>query len=260
MLSILPPNYAALVYALVAICIAVLGMQVLGLRIPQQKRIAGSWVALTVAAFFSVGIWMHVILLAIVWWVAMPRDTEERTVYFIGVLPALPKFEYTIPGFAGIESLFMIDYARLLSLVVLLPLALAALQSNHAGPRMPAAKRIDLLFFLYVFWLVFLAFQRNGLTQGLRATFEQLVFVALPYLAVSRLLTSPGRVKEALSTILYSALIVATIGIFCPARLVPTGPLRTQRPSPNKVKRWRWPGILDGDRDRCTAQHAKRAR
>jgi O-antigen ligase len=98
-------------------------------------------------------------------------------------------------------------------MAVLLPLAFVALRSTPAEQRSPTARRIDFFVFAYLFWSIALAFDRNGLTQGLRAMFQQLVFFALPYLVVSRLLAGPARVKEALSTLLYSALIVASIGI-----------------------------------------------
>lgn len=213
MASILSPNLAALVYALVSIAVAVGCMRLLGFSVPLEKRVAGSWIALTFVAFLSVSMWMFYILVAVVCWIGAPKSPEERVVYFIGILPALPKFEFLIPGFAGIESLFSIDYARFVTMAVLLPLAAGALRSTALAPRSSIARKIDFFVFAYVMWAVLLAFDRNGVTQGVRAMFQQLMFVALPYLVVSRYLVDSARAKEALSTVLYAALIVATIGI-----------------------------------------------
>jgi O-antigen ligase len=213
MASILSPNLAALVYALVSITVAVGCMRLLGFSVPLEKRVAGSWIALTFVAFLSVSMWMFYILVAVVCWIGAPKSPEERVVYFIGILPALPKFEFLIPGFAGIESLFSIDYARFVTMAVLLPLAAGALRSTTLAPRSSTARRIDFFVFAYVMWAVLLAFDRNGVTQGVRAMFQQLMFLALPYLVVSRYLVDSTRLREALSTLLYSALIVAIIGI-----------------------------------------------
>jgi O-antigen ligase len=213
MASLLSPNLSALVYALISIAIAVGCMRFLGFSVPLQNRVAGSWVALTCVAFFSLSMWMFYALVALVCWIGAPKAPEERVIYFIGILPALPKFEFLIPGFAGIETLFSIDYARFVTMAVLLPLAAGALRSTSLAPRSRTARNIDFFVLAYVMWAVLLAFDRNGLTQGVRALFQQLMFVALPYLVVSRYLVDSGRAKEALSTLLYSALIVATIGI-----------------------------------------------
>lgn len=213
MSSLLSPHISALVYVLSSIAVAVGGMRFFGFSVPLARRVAGSWIALTFVAFFSLSMWMFYALVALVCWVGAPKEPEDRVIFFIGILPALPKFDYLIPGFAGIESLFNIDYARFVTMAVLLPIAAGALRSTSMVPRSRTARNIDFFVFAYVLWAVVLAFDRHGLTQGFRAIFQQLAFVALPYLVVSRYLLDPGRSKEALSTLLYSALIVASIGI-----------------------------------------------
>lgn len=213
MLSLLPPHFSALIFALISIALAVGGMRFFGFSVPLERRIVGSWMALTVVAFFSISMWMLYALVALVCWLGAPRVPEDRVIYFIGILPALPKFEFLIPGFAGIESLFSIDHARVVTMVVLIPIAARALRLTSLVPRSRTARNIDFFVFAYLMWAVVLAFDRNGLTQGIRALFQQLVFMALPYLVISRYLTDAERSREALRTLLYSALIVASIGI-----------------------------------------------
>lgn len=206
MLSLLPPNYSALIFALISIALAVGGMRFFRFSVPLERRIVGSWIALTIVAFFSLSMWMLYALVTLVSWLGAPKAPEDRVIYFIGILPALPKFEFLIPGFAGIESLFSIDHARVVTMVVLLPIAARAFRVTSLVTRSRTAKNIDFFVFAYLMWAVVLAFDRNGLTQGIRTLFQQLVFVALPYLVISRYLTDPGRLREALRTLLFSAL------------------------------------------------------
>lgn len=214
MLSLLPPHFSALVYVLISIALAVGGMRFFGFSVPLARRVVVSWVAVNFVAFFSLSMWSLYVLIALVCWVGAPRAPEDRVIYFIGILPALPKFEFVIPGFAGIEILFSVDYARVLAMVVLLPMAARTLTMTSLVPRSRTAGSIDFFVFSYLLWTVALAFDRNGLTHGLRMLFQQMVFLGLPYFVVSRYLTEGGRLKEALRTLLYSALIVASIGIF----------------------------------------------
>ncbi len=73
---------------------------------------------------------------------------------------------------------------------------------------------MDFFFFLFVAWLVFLAIlHRPTPTDKLRAVFDAVVFLLVPYLAVSRLIRTTEEMKHALLALVFTGIIVTFIGL-----------------------------------------------
>ena len=151
----------------------------------QLKQWQFLWVTVTGAAFLSHNYWLFVILSIIL---IKSQDTQlpsQRFSNYLFLLPALPFLAQPIPGFADINLIFVLNYPRLLSLVILLPLFLSQSNKSLAFLKMPGDKLLSLFLLVNI-----IISTRNGeVTNILRTNFYLFLDVFLPYYVASRALT-----------------------------------------------------------------------
>jgi hypothetical protein len=112
--------------------------------------------------------------------------------------------------------LFNLDFLRLMSLVVLLPLALSML----ADPRTPrlGSTLPDKLVLAYVIYAVTLIFLASSVTNLMRSVLIHTMDILLPYYVASRALKAPEHFRDTLASLVIGAGVMALIGIFESAR------------------------------------------
>ncbi len=124
----------------------------------------------------------------------------------------IPPVQYDIEGFGGINRFLELNSTRVLTLVVLLPLALRALVARKAAPRPRWVAAIDVLVIGYsALKLALLASHVTG-TGLLRALVEALIDVVLPYYAVSRSLRLRADVRFVLAHLALACVFAAGVG------------------------------------------------
>lgn len=169
------------------------------------------WVLLCVIAFVSGNYWLFSILSFAIILATHKRDNNAVALY-LALLCAVPAFDVRIPGFGGIESLFTVNHIRILALSLLLPVALKLFRSRQSqGFR---SLRTDILFGLFVAWVILRTFMDFPLTQALREAFSITLDMVLPYYVASRYFTSTSQVRESMASYVVVAIVAAVIGMF----------------------------------------------
>jgi O-antigen ligase len=169
------------------------------------------WLACVFTAFFSFNFWIFITLAGAILFVAARRDKSPLALYCM-LLFAIPNYTLQVPGFGIVNFLFDIHYARVLSLVILLPLALklrAANATSSGRTRLP-----DACVALYIVVNFVIQALDDTLTNSLRSSFYSLTDIWLPYYVASRALTSFEEYRAVASAFLISVAIMAAIAAF----------------------------------------------
>ena len=87
------------------------------------------WLLVLIAAFLGHDFWIYVLLSSILVLKLTKNASNKMALYFI-LLFIIPPVERGIPGFGLINYLFNLSHIRLMSILVLLPAALAISHKN----------------------------------------------------------------------------------------------------------------------------------
>jgi hypothetical protein len=185
-----------------------------GIPIAQEdlRRRRNLWFGITLLAFlahnFSIYIVGAVILL-----LATSKAEKNPLALFLFLLFAVPPFSAPISGFGEITKLFEINHIRLLSLVILLP-AWFSLRKKNFSERFGSiwSDRLILAYFLLQAWSIF---GSTTFTNGLRiAVLYQFTDVFLPYYVASRFIRSFSVLRDAISSLMISCIVLSVISVF----------------------------------------------
>lgn len=211
----MPENIRALVAVLV------LALPVLWLLRPQLTHVAtlpadyrlraGLWVALTLALFLAHSFWLFMLLAAAALLVAGRNDSNPIGLYFFLILLA-PPLHAPIQGFAGIAHFLSLDYLRLMSLVVLLPLTLRLL-ANPASARLFSLPSDKYVLGYVALQLAVTSTATTG-TDALRTAVLHVIDIVLPYYAFSRALFGSDRFRDAFAAFTAAGVLLAVIAVF----------------------------------------------
>ena len=180
-------------------------------RPADYRRRAFLWLLLTTFLFLSYDFWLFMLLAAIALAVGARKDSDQLGFYFF-VLLAAPPFQSSVSGFGGINRFIDLDYLRLLSLVVLLPLS-ARLMTRSETPglfKMPTDKYV----LAYLGLVLVLHAPTSTGTNLMRMALAQFIDVVLPYYAFSRGLGDLHRIRHVMASYVCMGAIVAVIAVF----------------------------------------------
>lgn len=175
------------------------------------ERRSNLWFALTAAAFLAHNFWLFVAVATAVILFAAARESNRLALFFF-LLFAVPSVAVTIPGLGGINQLFALDYARLLSLTLLLPAAVrllsrpAAAKGGTAGP--------DVLLAAYLLFALTRQLSVDTFTNTLRYGFYAGLDIVLPYYVASRSMRNLRDFRDTLMSFVVAAMLLAAIGAF----------------------------------------------
>lgn len=174
------------------------------------------WIALTIVAFVSGSFWIYIFIASILI-IYTKRNDPQPLSLFLFTLLVLPMATIQIPGMGIINYVFELSHARLLSLVLLLPMFLALRKQKEITPfgKLAADKAI----FAYLALTIILSSRGNNyadasLTSTLRYCFYMFTDVFLPYYVASRSLRNLQNFRDALTSFLIASLVVAILAIF----------------------------------------------
>lgn len=173
------------------------------------RRRRNAWFGFTLIAFLSHNFWLFALLTSLFALYVQRKEPNVLALYFT-VLFAVPWFSMQVPGFGLVNYFVSLSYYRLLNLLLLLPLAVALMQ--RPGP--PRAARIaDLLLLLYLGYVLAMRLPLFNVTSGMRAVFDTVVDVWLPYYVASRALAGAKPWREAVAGL---AVAAAVLGVMAP--------------------------------------------
>ena len=168
------------------------------------------WLAITATAFLSQNYWLFVFLTIIILKLRNSSEVAKRYANYVWLLPLLPLLSKDIPGFGGIRFLFELNFPRLLSLVILLPLFLNQRNRTLSFFRLPG----DKILALYLLVNVIINFRNGEITNILRSDFYLFTDIFLPYYAASRSLKNFIDFQRLGNAIFISISLLALIAIF----------------------------------------------
>lgn len=148
------------------------------------KRRRNVWFAVTLVAFLAHNFWVCALAVGVIAGITAGRDRTPLAVYAI-LLCAMPPFQMPVAGLGLINKLFDLNHYRLLSLVILLPIAVRIYRERSS--RTPVPWAADGLVKGYVL-LVGMVYSLNldTATSAMRAIFHLILDLWLPYYVFSR--------------------------------------------------------------------------
>lgn len=172
------------------------------------------WTILTIAGFLSPSFWLYVAIAApLLLWAGL-KDTNPLALYAL-TLFAIPPLEIEIPT-GGLLGLFDIGQAKILSFVVLLPLAWGLLHRDDTGR---ASRPVDLWVLAFFALQIVLVIPYEAVTNTARRTFVFFIETYLVYYAFSRGVRSPAAMRDVMAAFCLSAAVMAAIGLFESAKV-----------------------------------------
>jgi hypothetical protein len=173
----------------------------------QRRRTV--WIVLTCATFVSPSLWLFfAVAVPLILW-ASKRDSNPLALY-IFVLYATPNIALQLPV-VGIDSLFEISHVRMLSFLILLPIAKRIrAEAKAAGePTMGMAG-----FLLGAYCVLQVALAPQTVTTAVRGLFLGMLDVALIYYVFSRGFRSTKQLQEAMLMHVVALCVFAPLAIF----------------------------------------------
>ncbi|MEO1251539.1 MAG: O-antigen ligase family protein [Pseudomonadota bacterium] len=169
--------------------------------------IGGVWVLAVAIAFFAPSRMLAFLALAGLLAAAAVMSQRGAVKLYLGVIAALPISMTFVVPFPGLNYLIILDYAKLATLTLLAPAFATAIFM-----RAPAGLRsVDHLLLAFVLLTGLLSFRDLPFTSVLRTIADQLILIYVPYLTISRMLTTEKDVEEALQSVFISILILSFI-------------------------------------------------
>lgn len=203
------PNLAAMLYATLAIGLAVLALPGEAFGGNRIRGLAAWFLAAFALLFLNDALLtflaMFVILLALA-----PFAPERRAAFFIVVAPAFPLYVQQYLPFPGINYLTLLDYYRVASFALLFPLLFVP-----RSKELPSlAWRIsDSCVVGYVLYTSAMVGQGENFTSGLRFLLDQLLLIAAPYFAISRAAPRRQDVEICLRAFLAASVILGAVAV-----------------------------------------------
>src|SRR5436190_9742518 len=179
---------------------------------PDDYRLrVGLWFFITLTLFLAHSFWLFVAVVGVVLLTVGRLDSNPIGLYLFLMLAA-PPFRAAIEGFGGINRFIDIDYLRLLSLVVLLPVALRlALRPDSPGVfRLPADKYVIGYLVLQAGILA----EVTSTTNVFRTALSYVIDAWLPYYVMSRGLSDRDRMRDAFASFTAGCAAIGMIAVF----------------------------------------------
>ncbi len=173
-------------------------------------RIIAVWVSIAVFGFLIGNKWLVFALIGVTLFIAAPARSAERVYLYIGVMVAIPiSLSLNIP-FPGLNYLISLDYAKMTTIILLGPVFVKNIFSRPPQQL----KIVGRLLVIFVLLTGIMSIRDVSFTSMLRALLDQFLLVVIPYIAISRSLTTQNEIENAIRALFVSAIILAGIGVF----------------------------------------------
>ncbi|MBK9439979.1 MAG: hypothetical protein IPN53_01195 [Comamonadaceae bacterium] len=169
-----------------------------------------TWYGITLAGFLSQSFWIFIFILAILLINARKKDSNPFGLYFF-LLLALPQIKQEIPGFFGINYIYTIDYVRMLTLFLLLPVCVTEWNRKSSEKVVFAT---DKILFLYLSLVFVLRANVDTVGNSIRFFLDIMIDVVIPYYAVTRGIKNIEQMKDLLTSFVVAAMVVGLLGVF----------------------------------------------
>ena len=170
-----------------------------------------AWFGITLALFLSNNFWIFAGVTTVILLYGARRDSNAIAFAMV-LLFAAPLVSDQVSGLGVINYLVELNYFRLISLCVFLPLALRLRNEKDAiafGSTTP-----EKLLIIYLLLGLVRQILVDTSTNTLRSALYLLTDVVLPYYVASRSLKTVGAIRDVLTSFVLAAAVVGPIGFF----------------------------------------------
>jgi hypothetical protein len=179
-----------------------------------RENVVAIWALSAIVVFSLPAKWMVFGLMAAAMAVCCVLKPAYRVGLYLGVMAVIPSNYDTNVPFPGINYLIELDYGKIATLVILGPLFFAVI----AKPAPKFLRSVDYLLLGFVLLCGVMSIRELPLTSMLRSLFDLFVKAYLPYIAITRTMTSMKDVAEAVKAMFVGLVAVAVIGFISAAR------------------------------------------
>ena len=178
-----------------------------------RRRLA--WIGVTSAAFLAHSFWVFCFAAAVIVVLTAQRDRNPPALYLL-LLLAVPNFEAEVPGLGIVNFLVRMSPARLLALLILVPIAFRLIQTQR---RTETALKVNQGFvlafaFMVVIVMVFADNQVNTLANNVRNIIDLLLLVVIPFYVMAHALRDLRQLREALACLLLGFCLLGVFALF----------------------------------------------
>ena len=210
----MPVHLRALVVILI-LAVAVFGLarRPAGLSISDDdfRRRRNLWFAVTLIAFLAHNFWIFLAVTGLLLAFAGRRE-HSPIALFIWLLFAVPPFSGTLSGLGVLNQLLVINYPRLLALVLLVPAFIVLRRRVRYESK--SGYWPDYLVAGYVAVQLILQFSVDSATNTARFAVYALLDVGLPYYVASRSLRKVEAYRDVAMSFAVVCILIGLIGIF----------------------------------------------
>lgn len=168
-------------------------------------RWRNTWIGVTLIAFLASNFWLFI--LATGFYIRQAaKPLENRVAFFAILLFAVPLIYSRLP------FLFDINYARLLVLIILLPMFLSTKWREDA-PRLGKTSA-DWLLMLLLILMTILEMRGRTFTDAIRSGMGYSIDIFLPYFIASRAIKDFKQLKTVIIGVAFAGLIAGSIAVF----------------------------------------------
>ncbi|MEX0644219.1 MAG: O-antigen ligase family protein [Parvularculaceae bacterium] len=196
------PTIAATVYASAAI-VAAYFFKPRFISTPAILRAALFWLASTPSLFLISNSLAALFVCGVLLAALTPRSLDDRAAYYIIAVAAVPLSVVAAIPFPGINYLMILDFAKIACAVLLLPIVI--LSKKPLARRYAPTAGVLLLIFTALYCA--LEFRSANLTSGLRASVDDILLFALPFMAILRLISERAQIEKVFSAFIFLAVI-----------------------------------------------------
>lgn len=175
------------------------------------RRWRNLWLMLTGVAFLAGNFWLYAVFACLVL-LAQRFSPVQALAAFCLLLAVVPAASIDVPGFGLINYFFMLDQPRLLSLVLLLPAALAL--SRRADTLRLGSRLADKLLLIFVLLTAALQLRESNLTSTLRGCFYLLTDIFLPYYVASRAVRHTEDFRQVFTAFTAACAVLGLLAVF----------------------------------------------
>jgi O-Antigen ligase len=215
----MPFHYKAFILVMVITTIVfALARPVIGTLIPpgDYARRRNVWLALTAAAFMLPSFWLFIVVAAVLLAWAGLKDSNPVALY-MALLLAVPPIQEYMTGLGLVKYIISFDHLRVLSLVVLLPLAARMWIRRHEEPRALAPTKAltvaHVLLFGYLLLQFGLRFPYLSVTASLRSLVETSIDVLIPYFVIVYYCRNRESLVDAMASFALTMIVLAPLAL-----------------------------------------------
>ena len=177
------------------------------------------WLGLTLAAFVIPNYWGYVLVACVVLIYGLGRDSNPAALYVFLLLAMVP-IGLSLPTFGLVKEIFQLDHLRLLSLVLLLPVAVRLARSPAApvaawsAPPDRSRFQADLLILAYAALQIVLLMPYEAPTATLRRLVLVGIDMWLPYYVLSRYCQRREQLVEVMAAFALAMFVIVPLAVF----------------------------------------------